>query len=142
MDFVYANDFLDTYSGTSRSARLEAVNINFRRWVPDGAVLPVTAGSGTKEAEVRAARETAAEAARQKTEVIQTQRRQTLRWPYRILRVLLGIAILNCIAGFTVLSRPFVWIESVLLLLTLWLIWAFHGSITEFRKNLAGCAQL
>ncbi len=48
--YVYANDFIDKFSGTSRSARLQAVNVNFRRWVPAGAKLPITPGSGSEKA--------------------------------------------------------------------------------------------
>lgn len=48
--YVYANDFIDLFSGTSRSARLQAVSLNFRRWVPAGAKLPVTPGSGSEKA--------------------------------------------------------------------------------------------
>jgi hypothetical protein len=53
IEFDYANDFLDTFSGTSRSAKLVAVNVNFRRWVPAGTRLPQTSGSTS----VRAARQ-------------------------------------------------------------------------------------
>lgn len=50
INYVYANDFIDSFSGTSRSARLQDVNLNFRRWVPAGAELPVTPGSGSEKA--------------------------------------------------------------------------------------------
>ncbi|MGH3615632.1 MAG: hypothetical protein ACRDRK_24150 [Pseudonocardia sp.] len=59
IDYVFANDFIDSFSGTSRSARLQAVNLNFRRWVPAGAELPVTPGSGSEKAAREALTKTA-----------------------------------------------------------------------------------
>jgi hypothetical protein len=45
IDIEYANDLIDTFTGTSRSARLIAVNIWFKRRVIPGVKLPETSGS-------------------------------------------------------------------------------------------------
>lgn len=48
VDFEYADDVIDSFSGTSRSARLLAVNMNCRRWVPASGGLPATPRSSER----------------------------------------------------------------------------------------------
>jgi hypothetical protein len=72
VEFDYANDLVDSLSGTSRSARLVAVNINFRRWVPAGTRLPETSGSTS----ARAAREERARTISQLAATVESDRRQ------------------------------------------------------------------